>query len=75
MAGRISKKRLIRPDYHEKFILRRLGVQNLFCEGLECKIYFAKAKIDNDPFFKNECAPMARILYQAQRIEMSAPFS
>ena len=36
-----------------KFILQKLGVQNLFCKSLECKIYFATAKIDNDPFFGN----------------------
>jgi len=41
--------------FRYKFILQRpIGVQNLFCEGLlECKIYFAKAKIENDPW---ECA-------------------
>jgi hypothetical protein len=34
-------------SFRSKFILRVFGVQNLFCEELECKIYFAKAKIDN----------------------------
>ncbi|RKZ52444.1 MAG: hypothetical protein DRR16_31980 [Candidatus Parabeggiatoa sp. nov. 3] len=40
-------------SFRSKFILRVFGVQNLFCEELECKIYFAKAKIDNVPFFGN----------------------
>jgi hypothetical protein len=44
-------------NWSAKFILRLLGVQNLFCDGLECKIYFAMAwsalLFCDDPFFGN----------------------
>ena len=66
--GRIPKKRVISINFEGP-----LGVQNLFCGRLECKIYFAaawsakfillSAKIDNDPFFGN--APNAHYKYHS----------
>jgi len=67
---RISKKRVIKINLEGPIFVQiyftTAGVQNLFCKGwsakfilqsLECKIYFATAKINNDPFFGN--APKA----------------